>query len=139
MNLTHTHLGLQPAVHPADAFDGERDVTAARTNTAYWADGGIVSTAREMNLFLKALNEGRIVRPESLRSMHDWHRWRFLLRYGLGTIYYELPRPLASATGLHALWGHSGSIGSFLYRSDELDLYMAAPSTRPKPRWRHSC
>jgi CubicO group peptidase (beta-lactamase class C family) len=126
LNLTHTHLGLQlGAPNPADVFDGSRDITEARANRAYWADGGIVSTAREMNLFLKALSEGRIIRPESLRSMHDWHAWKFPLKYGLGTMYFDLSRPVATSSGMYGLWGHSGSTGSFLYRSDELDLYMA--------------
>jgi hypothetical protein len=30
-------------------------------NGAYWADGGLVSTAKECIIFLKALNEGRII------------------------------------------------------------------------------
>lgn len=136
LNLTHTHIGAQlaPAAKPADVFDGMSDITEARANNAYWADGGMVSTAREMNLFLKALNEGRIIRPESLRSMHDWHPWRFPLRYGLGTMSFELPRLVAISSGLHALWGHSGSTGSFLYRSDDLDLYMAGTLDQTEAR-----
>jgi len=128
LQLTHTRLGRvqqSGSARPADVFDGKRDITPARENGAYWADGGIVSTAREMNLFLKALNEGRIIRPESLRTMHDWHAWRFPLRYGVGAMYFDPPWPVAGHAGLHPLWGHSGSTGSFLYRSDELDLYMA--------------
>lgn len=136
LNLTHTHLGAQPApaAKPADVFDGMSDITEARASGAYWADGGMVSTAGEMNLFLKALNEGRIIRPESLRSMHDWHPWRFPLRYGLGTMSFELPGLVARSSGLRALWGHSGSTGSFLYRSDELDLYMAGTLDQTEAR-----
>ena len=128
LNLTHTRLGREQqaaSAAPADVFDGVRDITVARANSAYWADGGIVSTAREMNLFLKALNEGRIIRPQSLQLMHDWHAWQFPLRYGLGTMYFDLPWPMAASSGLRPVWGHSGSTGSFLYRSDDLDLYMA--------------
>jgi D-alanyl-D-alanine carboxypeptidase len=37
----------------------------------------------------------------------------------------ELPPLMTKVTKLTPLWGHSGSTGSFLYYSDELDLYMA--------------
>ncbi|HUL63489.1 MAG TPA: serine hydrolase domain-containing protein [Burkholderiaceae bacterium] len=128
LHLTHTRLGRTgpgASSNPADVFHGGHDITEMRGNDAYWADGGIVSTAREMNVFLKALAEGRIIRPESVQSLHDWHPWQFPLRYGLGTMYFDLPRSFAAASGLRPLWGHSGSTGSFLYRSDDLDLYMA--------------
>ena len=116
---------LHGAVFPADVFAGDLNITKSRSNGAYWADGGIVSTPGEMIRFLRALSEGRIVRPDSLQLMHDWHPWEFPLQYGYGTMYFKLPGPLSAATGLRDVWGHSGSTGSFLYRSEELDLYMA--------------
>jgi len=47
------------------------------------------------------------------------------LDYGLGTMRVSLPRPIAAALGIPPMWGHSGSTGSFLYRIDDLDLYVA--------------
>ena len=32
---------------------------------------------------------------------------------------------MSKVTGLTPLWGHSGTTGSFLYYSEDLDLYMA--------------
>jgi CubicO group peptidase (beta-lactamase class C family) len=110
---------------PADVFFGDRNITRIRSNGAYGADGGIVSTAEEMNLFLKALNEGRIIRPASLKLMHNWRRLQGPLQYGYGTMYFNLPGPIRGITGIPPLWGHSGSTGSFLYYSQDLDLYMA--------------
>ena len=40
-------------------------------------------------------------------------------------MYFDLPLPLATASGLRRLWGHSGSTEAFLYYADDLDLYMA--------------
>jgi D-alanyl-D-alanine carboxypeptidase len=110
---------------PAEVFYGDRNITKIRSNGAYSADGGIVSTAEEMDLFLKALNEGRIIRPASLKLMHNWRRLEGPLQYGYGTMYFNLPAPLRGITGIPPLWGHSGSTGSFLYYSQGLDLYMA--------------
>ena len=114
-----------PPPSPADVFFQDMNITRIRSNGAYWAEGGIVSTAGEMNIFLKALNEGRIIRPASLKLMHDWRRIQFPLQYGYGTMYFNLPWPIRALTRIPPLWGHSGSTGSFLYYSESLDLYMA--------------
>jgi D-alanyl-D-alanine carboxypeptidase len=116
---------LAPPAAPADVFYKDMNITKARSNASYWADGGIVSTAEEMIIFLKALNEGRIVRGDTLKLMHNWHKLQFPLQYGYGTMYFKLPRLITMLIKVPPLWGHSGSTGSFLYYSEDLNLYMA--------------
>jgi D-alanyl-D-alanine carboxypeptidase len=131
LDLKHTWLigwsepQLAPSGTPADVFYKDRNITKTRSNGAYWADGGIVSTAEEMIIFLKALNEGRIISGDTLKLMHQWHKLQFPLQYGYGTMYFKLPRFLNKVTKATPLWGHSGSTGSFLYYSEDLNLYMA--------------
>jgi CubicO group peptidase (beta-lactamase class C family) len=127
---THTWLVnlSQPQVAssaPADIFYNGRAITKMRLNGADWADGGIISTAEDMIIFLKALNEGKIVSKDTLQLMHEWHKLEFPIQYGYGTMYFKLPPLMTKVTGLTPLWGHSGSTGSFLYYSEDLDLYMA--------------
>lgn len=110
---------------PADVFFKSRNITRIRSNGAYWAEGGIVSTAADMITFLQALNAGRIVSKESLSLMHDWHRWRFPMEYGLGTMFFSFPRPMRALMKMPPLWGHSGSTGSFLYYCSDADIYLA--------------
>ena len=100
-------------------------ITNTRSNGAYWADGGIVSTAEEMIIFLKALNEGKIISRDTLELMHEWHKLNFIMQYGYGTMNFKWPWLMSKVTGLTPLWGHSGSTGSFLYYSEDLNLYMA--------------
>jgi len=116
---------LAPSAAPADVFYKDRNITKTRSNGAYWADGGIVSTAEEMSIFLKALNEGRIIHGDTLKLMHNWHKLPFPLQYGYGTMYFKLPRLINMVMRVPPLWGHSGSTGSFLYYSEDLNLYMA--------------
>ncbi len=131
LGLEHTWLvghprpGLAQSGRPADVFHADSNITRSRANAAYWADGGIVSTAGDMILFLKALNEGRIVHRNTLQLMHRWHRWKFPIRYGYGTMYFEMPQPIRALANFPPLWGNSGSTGSFLYYSADLDLYLA--------------
>jgi D-alanyl-D-alanine carboxypeptidase len=127
---THTWLVnlSQPQVAsgaPADIFYNGRAITKMRLNGADWADGGIISTAEDMIIFLKALNEGKIVSKGTLQLMHEWHKLEFPIQYGYGTMYFELPGLMSKVTKLTPLWGHSGSTGSFLYYSEDLNLYIA--------------
>jgi D-alanyl-D-alanine carboxypeptidase len=130
LGLKHTCLTGSPEPQagqaaPADIYYNNSVITRIRSNGAYWADGGIVSTADEMITFLRALNEGKIIRKGTLELMHDWYKMEFPLQYGYGTMYFKLPRLMAGMSGLTPLWGHSGSTGSFLYYSEDLDLYIA--------------
>jgi CubicO group peptidase (beta-lactamase class C family) len=116
---------VAPSAAMADIFYKDQVITKIRSNGAYWADGGIVSTAEDMIIFLKALNEGRIIKRDTLELMHDWHKLEFPIQYGYGTMYFQLPSLMSKLTGLTPLWGHSGTTGSFLYYSEDLNLYMA--------------
>ena len=133
LGLRYTYLlgyGGKPSGAPAEVFFKNRDITKIRSNGSYWADGGIVSTADEMIIFLRALNGGKIVSKKTLSLMHDWRKWRFPLEYGLGTMYFSFPQPMRSLMRMPPLWGHSGSTGSFLYYCEDADLYLAGTLDR---------
>jgi D-alanyl-D-alanine carboxypeptidase len=78
-----------------------------------------------MIIFLKALNEGRIVSRDTLKLMHSWHKLQFPLQYGYGTMRFKLPLLMTRVMQVPPLWGHSGSTGSFLYYSEDRNLYIA--------------
>jgi len=126
LGLTHTWLiersAPQIPIPPADVFYKNRNITNIRSNSAYWPY--MVSTAEEMIIFLKALNEGRIVSKDTLKLMHDWHKLEFPLQYGFGTMRFKLPPLMTKVTKVSPLWGHSGTTGSFLYYSQDMDLYL---------------
>jgi len=122
VNLSQPHVASGA---PADIFYNGRDITKMRLNGADWADGGIISTAEDMIIFLKALNEGKIINKDTLQLMHNWNKLKFPIQYGYGTMYFKLLPLMRKVTKLTPLWGHSGSTGSFLYYSEDLDLYMA--------------
>ena len=122
VNLSQPHVASGA---PADIFYNGRDITKMRLNGADWADGGIVSTAEEMINFLEALKEGKIINKDTLQLMHNWNKLKFPIQYGYGTMYFKLLPLMRKVTKLTPLWGHSGSTGSFLYYSEDLDLYMA--------------
>ncbi len=134
LNLRHTwlvgHTSPQnrPSVHVADVFSGDENITKMRANTFYWADGGIVSTTDDEVMFLKALKEGLIIKPATLELMHHWNPIENTgpFQYGFGIMRIKFPSFIEWALDIPPnVWGHSGSLGSFLYYSPENDLYIA--------------
>jgi D-alanyl-D-alanine carboxypeptidase len=135
LRLQHTWLVGYPrpevsaSVSPADVFYQNQNITNVRASREYWADGGIVSTASDMITFLKALNEGKLVTRESLATMQTW-RDGYIggppgVQYGYGLWYFQLPGPWSVLRNVTPTWGVTGSNGSFLYYSENLNLYMA--------------
>ncbi len=140
LGLQHTWLAgyseprIGPSAAPADVFAGDLNIARVRSNGAYWADGGIVSTAREAVFFLQALKEGRIIRNDTLDRMHVWRPLSNLpFQYGYGTTYLDFSF-MNLGTVPPPVWGHSGSPGSFLYYSEDLDVYMAGTVNQTEDR-----
>jgi D-alanyl-D-alanine carboxypeptidase len=134
LGLKHTWLaGLsepqgKPAPTPADVFSKDENITQMRSSTFYWADGGIVSTPQDLILFLKALQQGRLVQADTLKRMHQWKPLSnsgMPFQYGYGTMEFVVPSFINRFAKVPPIWGHTGSIGSFLYYAPDLDLYMA--------------
>ena len=133
LGLKHTWLvGLsspQAAMTSAIAhvYSNDTDTTSIRSNGAYWAEGGVVSTLEDAVTFLKALNDGKVIRPDTLQLMHsNWRQLQGLpFQYGYGTMKLEVPAAINWATRVPPVWGHTGSLGSFLYYSPSQDLYLA--------------
>ncbi len=83
-------------------------------------DDGIVSTAHDAVYFLKALNEGKIIRDSTLQLMKQWTKdSKGKNRYGMGLSYYD-------NYGLVG-YGHSGGgigAGCELYYFPKQDIYV---------------
>jgi len=88
------------------------------------SDGGIVSTASECILFLRAFFEGKLFSKTLFERMMTWNSIFFPLRYGYGLMYFQLPR-FFWPTPLPEFIGHSGSIGSFAFICPSQSLYLA--------------
>ncbi len=109
----------------ADIFHYEQNVSNLRYNGSYRADGGIVSTANDCITFLHALRTGRLISNDTLSLMQQWEKLSFPIQYGFGIMLFKLPNIINYFTDIPELWGHSGSSGSFLYYSEDLNLYIA--------------
>jgi D-alanyl-D-alanine carboxypeptidase len=80
-----------------------------KINTSYeWGGGGLVSTTRDMGLFIKGLFDNKLFKnPSTLKKMTDYSvTKKFGENYGMGIYKYELNGKI--------FYGHGGFYGSIL-------------------------
>jgi len=85
------------------------------------SDGGLVSTASECVIFLRAFFEGQLFDKAYLEQMLTWNKIFFPLRYGYGLMNFRLPWFF----GQPQFIGHSGSTGSFAFVCPARSIYLA--------------
>jgi len=128
LGLQHTYLydwTAPPAGEiPATIFMKDVPANVPKYLSSNISDGGIVSTAPECILFLRAFFEGQLFNKGLLEQMTNWNSIFFPLRYGYGLMYFQLPR-FFWPTPLPEFIGHSGSIGSFAFVCPSRSMYLA--------------
>lgn len=144
LGLHHTYLfgrsePLDPTPAMAVPWVNDRPLDLPLFLQSHAADGGLVATAGDTIAFLRALHTGGVFRrPETYRTMLErTHRFGFPtdaatlrapswpIEGGLGILRFQLPRLLTGFRRMPALVGHTGSTGSWLFHSHELDVYLA--------------
>lgn len=114
----------RPGESPATLYLNKAPVNVPKYLASNVSAGGLVSTAAECMLFLRAFFEGRLFEKALLERMMTWNKIFFPLRYGYGLMFFKLPRYFW-ITPLPEFIGHSGSTGSFAFACPSRSLYLA--------------
>ena len=125
-------LGLKHTYLYADADDGTpRDLNyknaplaIRKAMTSFRADGGIVSTAPEMMVFLRAFFEGGLFDIAVLAGLYDWRKVMFPLQYGSGVMLFSTPWIFSPFKKQPDLIGHSGLSGAFSFYAPSNGIYL---------------
>ncbi|MBS3956325.1 MAG: beta-lactamase family protein [Clostridiales bacterium] len=99
------------------------------------ADGGMVSTAGDGLVFLRAFMRGHLFPVEYLDEMQQ--RWTPIfppLEYGVGLMRFALPRYYTIFRKVPFMVGHSGASGAVLFYVPKLDLYVSGTINQIKKR-----
>ncbi len=125
LGLQHTYLFDCATPHadetPATIYLKDAPAHVPQYLTSNVSDGGLVSTASECIVFLRAFFEGRLFDQASLAWMMTWNKIFFPLRYGYGLMNFRLPWFFAQPQFI----GHSGSTGSFAFLCPARSIYLA--------------
>lgn len=121
LGLEHTYLMKKGGKTEAVSFyyNGTPQLRPGFT-ASEWSTGGIISTAEDMMIFIRAYFNGGIFPKEYLNEMKDWKKIQFFpMKYGTNLMRFKMPGMPAGE-----LIGHSGSTGTVAYYVPEKDLYI---------------
>ncbi len=103
-------------------FDGT-DVTEYESVSIDWAGGGIISTARDLAIFIRALNNYSVISEETLNSLYSFNnKYMSGIHYGYGFMEYHFEEFFPTLASFPRLRGHMGVLGTQM-------LYDAATDT----------
>lgn len=116
---------------PSHRFEGDDDLHNIPRQSADWAGGGLMSTARDLEKFLRGLATGRLFhRPETLETMRQSVPvGESGISYGLGLYRVDLGK------GLGEVWGHDGHGNSFAYYWPQRDITFTGTLNQTGNDW----
>ncbi|MHB0753692.1 serine hydrolase domain-containing protein [Polaribacter sp. M15] len=105
-------------------YASQYELSSLKSLSADWGGGGLVSTTQDLIRFLKAFNEGLIVKKETRLAMQHWVYETVGMEYGFGIRKVAFKDLMNIDTDLQLI-GHSGSTASFLWYCPQLDTYIS--------------
>lgn len=125
LNLKQTWLYVKPDdQRPANIYYKTREMNSPLALSSFKADGGIVSTAAETMVFLKAFFSGYFFPQSYFEEMQDWNKVMFPLQYGTGIMRFRLPWFFSPFKPIPELIGHSGLSGAFAFYVPKKKIYF---------------
>jgi CubicO group peptidase (beta-lactamase class C family) len=91
---------------------------------SFGPDGGLVSNAAEMMVFLRAFFEGKLFDRKHFEGIDQWNRIFFPLHYGVGIARFKVPWIFSPFKRFPEIIGHSGLSGAFAYYCPAKQLYF---------------
>jgi CubicO group peptidase (beta-lactamase class C family) len=136
LGLQHTYLfdwvAPRSDGNPATIYFKDAPANIPKYLSSNVSDGGLVSTASECMIFLRAFFEGRLFDKTLFERMMNWNSIFFPLRYGYGLMYFHLPR-FFWPSPLPEFIGHSGTTGSFAFTCPSRLMYLVGTVNQVSP------
>lgn len=125
LGLANTWLFTHPQdQRPAPIYFKNKPLHIPQAMSSFGADGGIVSTAHESMVFLKAFFGGYFFPKVTLPAMKQWNSVMFPLEYGTGIMRFKLPRIFSPFRPSPEFLGHSGLSGAFAFYLPEKEAFF---------------
>lgn len=101
-----------------------KDISKNTSLSAYWGGGGIISTTRDLIIFLKALHSGKLIKLSNLEQMQICNM-KFVpgIMYGTGVMELCFDK-MPFLKKIPRLKGHVGVFSSYLFYDKTKDLYI---------------
>ena len=124
LQLKKTFLATKSTKNIPYTYYGQAQFNRPKFIQSSYAGGGIVTTAKELMIFLKAFYQGQLFEQRHIDFTAKTNPLQlsfYPIRYGLGMMHIKVSMPFKKS--IH-LFGHSGSTGAFAFYSPFHDVYM---------------
>lgn len=112
----------------ADIWIGGIEVSSFESVSIDWAGGGIISTASDLAVFIRALNRGEVISKETLESLYNFDQ-SFMkgIHYGRGFMEYHFKEFFPTLGSMPHLRGHMGVLGTQMFYDAPTDtVYISS-------------
>jgi D-alanyl-D-alanine carboxypeptidase len=128
LEMKHTYLSQysepeQQSPYPVAKLNMKNkdiNVEDYRSFSSIYAGGQTVSTSEDLLRFMKALVRHQVVQKDTLEEMKQWEKMWIGVDYGYGLMRVRM-LPIIQK---YNVWGHLGSIGSFMLYNPVMDIYL---------------
>jgi D-alanyl-D-alanine carboxypeptidase len=118
---------------PVPFYYGSRQLWLPKYVASVTAEGGIVSTAKEVMIFLKEFFEGRFFQKERINELKQWNLLLpppGLFYFGIGLEKLWTPRIVSPFKPIKEILGFWGQTGSFAFYNVDTDLYFCGTTNQ---------
>jgi D-alanyl-D-alanine carboxypeptidase len=93
-----------------------------------WAGGGIISTAADLSVFIRALNRHELISEKTLSTLYSFDN-KFMrgIHYGMGFMEYHFDEYFPTLKSLPNMKGHMGVLGTQMFYDNTTDtVYISS-------------
>lgn len=131
MNETYVYKDIHDRT-PANFYHYEKELEIPRAMSSFGPVGGMVSTARDSMIFLKAFFHGQLFPITELDTIQQWKPMNKYLSYGLGISRFEKPWFAMSLKTYPEIIGHTGTSGAFALLAPEMKIFLTGTVNQSK-------
>jgi len=127
LGMTSTYMYTDPSdTRPMTLYYKRKPLPIPRAMTSFGPDGGVVSTASDMLLFLRAFFSDKLAPSVDLAELtRELNKIWFPFTYGIGIMRFRLPRIFSPFQAQPELIGHSGLSGAFAFYAPSKRAFIA--------------
>ena len=110
---------------PISLYYENKPLIIPKAMTSFGADGGIVSTSKEMQVFTEAFFSAKLFPKGYLAELYQWNDLFSPLQSGVGVHRIKLPWIFNLFMKSPELYGHSGLSGALTFYNPKDDIYIS--------------
>jgi len=126
LHLKKTYLYREPSDKtPKVLFFKNKALIIPKAMASFGADGGVVSTSKEMLQFIEAFFSGIFFPVAYITALQDWNSIFYPLHSGIGIQRFKLPWIFSTFGKTPELIGYSGLSGALAFYNPKNEIFIA--------------